>query len=83
MGHERRVGERGAAENPVYQVPTVNNMLKRTVSHTSDLCALQPCLMANIYINGINICLLPKTKLSVLGKNLFSAIMLKNIKTES
>lgn len=53
MGRERKVQERGAAEKPVYQVPTVNNMLKRTLSHASALRALQPCLMVNIYINGI------------------------------
>ena len=52
VGRERKVRERGAAENPVYQVPTVNNMLKRTVSQASALCSLQPCLMVNIYING-------------------------------
>lgn len=86
MGRERRVGERGAVENPVYQIPTVDNMFKRTsVSHASALCALQPCLKVNIYINGMKYLyvLLSETKLSLLGKNLCSAIMLRNIKTGS
>lgn len=53
VGRESRVGERGARENSMYQVPTINSMLKRTVSHASALCALQPCLMVNIDKNGI------------------------------
>lgn len=54
MGRESRVGERGTGENSMYQVPTVNNMLKRTECQSCFcLCALQPCLVVNIYIDGI------------------------------
>lgn len=44
MGHERRVGERGAAEKPVYQVPTVNNMLKRTDRQSCFCLVCSPAL---------------------------------------